>query len=109
MVFLVLKRLFCVGVIFGLVTSCVTRGRNFSSETAWLDENKPNKSQVKKIMGDPYKVGSSNGIPTWTYGYYEHQLFGESSIKELKIYWNKEGTVKTYSFSSSFKQDTAAR
>lgn len=89
-----------------LLISCVTRGKNFSSDTSWLDQNQPSQAQVKEIMGDPYKVGSSNGTPTWTYGYYKHQLFGESSIKELKIYWDKFNKLKTYSFSSSFKSDT---
>lgn len=92
-------------LVFSLV-GCVTRGQNFSSDTSWLDQTRPSQGQVQKIMGPPYKIGSSNGIPTWTYGYYKHQLFGESSIKELKIYWDKSGAVKTYSFSSSFKKDT---
>ena len=84
---------------------CVTRGKNFTSDTAWLDANKPKTSQVQSIMGPPYKVGSSSGIKTWTYGYYKHQLFGESLTKELKLYWNKDLSLKSYSFSSSFPED----
>lgn len=86
--------------------SCITRGENFSSNTKWLDEAKPTQAQVKEIMGTPYKVGTSNGVSTWTYGYYKHQLFGESKIKELKIYWSPESNVKSYSFSSSFPDDS---
>lgn len=86
--------------------SCVTRGQNFSSKTNWLDEAKPSQTQVQQIMGTPYKVGSSNGTPTWTYGYYKHRLFGESQVKELKIYWAPDHKLKGYSFTSSFKEDT---
>lgn len=88
-----------------LMIGCVTRGKNFSSDTAWLDENNPNQSQVHKIMGSPFKVGSSNGTKTWTYGYYKHSLFGESHTKELKIYWKDTKDIKSYSFSSSFPKD----
>ncbi len=88
-----------------LNTSCVTRGQNFSSDTKWLDDTKPSQTQVQSIMGNPYKVGSSDGIATWTYGFYKHRLFGESQIKELKIYWDNEKKVKSYSFSSSFPSD----
>lgn len=89
-------------------TGCVTRGQNFSSDTSWLDKNKPSQEDVRRVMGPPYSVGSSNGIPTWTYGFYKHQLFGESKVKELKIYWDSSKKVKTYSFSSSFPRDTKA-
>lgn len=99
-----MSRLLLVLFSFLVFSGCVTRGENFSSDTSWLDQNKPSKQQVKKIMGDPYKVGSSNGTPTWTYGYYKHRLFGESEIKELKIYWD-EDQLKTFSFSSSFPED----
>ena len=88
------------------LSACVTRGQNFSSDTRWLDQSKPTRTQVRTLMGPPYKVGSSNGIPTWTYGYYKHQLFGDSHVKELKIYWSNDA-IKTYSFSSSFPQDVA--
>lgn len=88
-----------------VLVGCVTRGKNFNSNTSWLDSNKPNATQVETIMGPPFKVGSSNGTKTWTYGYYRHQLFGESLIKELKLYWNQDSSLKSYSFSSSFPED----
>ena len=88
-------------------TGCVTRGRNFSSDTSWLDRNKPDQQQVKSIMGAPFKVGSTSGVRTWTYGYYKHQLFGDSHVKELKIYWDGAQKVKNYAFSSSFPTDVA--
>lgn len=101
-----LIRKICFIILPFAMVGCVTRGQNFSSDTSWLDQTHPSQGQVKKIMGPPYKVGSSNGIPTWTYGFYKHQLFGDSATKELKIYWDKSANVKTYSFSSSFKDDT---
>lgn len=104
-----LKSAFLVGSALFALSSCVTRGENFSSNTKWLDEAKPDQKQVTELLGTPYKVGTSNGVSTWTYGFYKHQLFGESQIKELKIYWTPDHKVKSYSFSSSFPDDAAPK
>ncbi|SMF78838.1 outer membrane protein assembly factor BamE domain-containing protein [Pseudobacteriovorax antillogorgiicola] len=103
-----MKQMFKVavsGLILGtLSTSCVTRGENFSSDYAWIKENKTKKADVQKVLGQPFAVGYSSGRPTWTYGYYKFRLFGESQTKELKLYW-EDDTVDSFSFNSSFKED----
>lgn len=84
--------------------SCVTRGKDFSSDYSWIKEKKTSKDQVSQALGQPSSKGYSSGKPTWTYGYYKFRLFGNSETKELKIYWDGK-IVDSFSFNSSFKAD----
>ena len=93
-----------LGAVLG---GCVTNGRDFKSDTQWIKESKTKKADVQMVLGEPYSVGNSAGRPTWTYGYYHYQLVGKSQQKELKLYWNDDGTVNTFSFNSSFPEDTS--
>ncbi len=84
---------------------CVTRGQDFSSDINWVQKGKTTQPDVEKYLGAPTSVGSSGGIPTWTYGYYDYRLFGESKTKELKFYWGSDLKVQDFSFNSSFPED----
>lgn len=88
-----------------ILASCVTNGREFPSKFDWLKKGKSRYEDVKLMLGDPQYVGSSDGTPSWTYGYYQYKLVGPSYTKELKIYWNQDRTVQSYSFNSSFPSD----
>jgi hypothetical protein len=88
----------------GLQTACVTRGRDFSSDLSWVKKGQTNQGEVTRLLGQPTAVGNTGGVPTWTYGYYDYRLFGDSDTKELKFYWNGE-KVQDFSFNSSFPQD----
>ena len=98
---------FILSSIAVIQLSCVTRGNNFSSSTNWIEANKTTRNQMAQTLGEPFMVGKSSGASTWTYGYYQHKLFGSSTTKELKVYWNSDGTVQNYSFNSSFPEDKA--
>lgn len=94
-------------LVFGFacfLTSCVTRGLNFSSDYSWLKKGTTTKEDVFKVLGEPYLTGNTGGKQTWTYGFYKMRLFGASNTKELKIYW-EDGKLDTYSFNSSFPED----
>ena len=93
---------------FSALSGCVTNGDYFKSETNWIRENQTKQADVRMILGNPYSVGNSQGKPTWTYGFYRYKLFGKSYQKELKFYWNSDGTVSFFSFNSSFPEDTGA-
>jgi outer membrane protein assembly factor BamE (lipoprotein component of BamABCDE complex) len=90
------------------LTGCVTSGTYFGSDTHWIKSNKTTQEDVRRLLGNPFMVGNSGGSPTWTYGYYRYKLVGESFTKELKFYWNADRTVQSYSFNSSFPEDTGA-
>lgn len=87
-------------------SACVTSGKYFGSDTNWIKSNKTSQDDVRGLLGSPFMVGNSGGSPTWTYGYYRYKLLGESFTKELKFYWNQDRTVQSYSFNSSFPEDT---
>ena len=90
----------------GMTSSCVTNGERFSSNVEWIQENVTDKARVRQALGEPYSVGNSGGRETWTYGFYRYRLIGKSYQKELRLYWNADGTVNTFSFNSSFPDDT---
>jgi outer membrane protein assembly factor BamE (lipoprotein component of BamABCDE complex) len=84
---------------------CVTRGREFPSQTDWIKVNKTTKQDVERLLGEPYSVGRNQDNAQWTYGYYKHRIIGESRTKELRFWWNENGTVESFSFNSSFPDD----
>lgn len=100
-------RVAAAALALGLTTTgCVTNGEDFRSEIQWIKEGQTKQTDARMLLGEPYAVGNSGGRPTWTYGYYRYRLFGKSNQKELKLYWNPDGTVSTFSFNSSFPEDT---
>lgn len=88
-----------------VLASCVTNGREFPSRFDWIKKDKTRQEDVKLVLGDPQFVGLSDGLPSWTFGLYKYRLFGNSHTKELKLYWNPNQTVQSWSFSSSFPED----
>ena len=86
-------------------TGCVTQGRGFPSDLSWIKKDKTKQHDVSLLLGVPQATGSSSGVPTWTYTYYQMRFVIENYSKELRLYWNPDGTVKHYSFSTSFPED----
>ena len=100
-----MKRFFIMSALFATLSSCVTSGREFPSRLDWIQKGKTRQNDVKLVLGDPQFVGSSDGTPSWTYGFYRYRLFSPSHTKELKFYWNADKTIQTWSFNSSFPDD----
>lgn len=101
----VLKSLgFCFLFMFSAV-GCVSTGNNFPSRTEWIKKNLTSQKDIRMVLGAPFAVGDSGGILTWTYAYYRYVFPRNSFHKELKFYWNKNQTVKHFSFNSSFPAD----
>ena len=96
--------MFLIGLSFA---GCVTRGHEFPSRFDWIKKGQTRQEDVKLVLGDPQYVGSNDGMPQWTYGYYQYRLFGESSTKELRFYWTSDKIVQSWSFNSSFPNDVA--
>lgn len=90
--------------VCGLQTACVSRGRDYSSDLGWIKKGTTTQSDVTRFLGQPTAVGNTGGVSTWTYGYYDYRLFGDSDTKELKFYWTGD-KVQDFSFNSSFPQD----
>jgi len=98
-----MKTLFLAVMV--VLSSCVTNGKEFPTRFDWIQKGKTRQTDVKLVLGDPQFVGSNDGTPSWTYGYYHYKLFGPSYSKELKLYWSADKTVNSWSFNSSFPDD----
>jgi len=95
-------------MMIAFVGSCVTNGREFNSNMTWIQKGKTKMDDVRLVLGAPQSVGSSSGVPTWTYGYYKYNVFGNGATKEVKFYSNPDQTVNSFSYTSSFPDDVAA-
>lgn len=101
-----MSRLASLALVAFAAAGCVTEGKDFRSETKWIKEGQTKQGDARMLLGEPHSVGNSGGKPTWTYGFYRYKLIGKSTQKELKLYWKPDGTVETFSFNSSFPEDT---
>ena len=94
-------------LVVAAVAACVTKGRNFRADLSWVEKEKTTQKDVRMMLGNPFMVGNSSGVQTWSYGFYHYRIVGRSYVKELKFYWNEDKTVRDYSFQSSFPDDMA--
>lgn len=86
-----------------LSLGCATIGKDFdATRLDWLEARETSKVQVRERLGPPWRVGADAGDQTWTYGYYEYRAMGESNSKDLVIHFAPDGTVKSYTFNTSF-------
>ncbi|WP_186644963.1 hypothetical protein [Fluviispira vulneris] len=88
-----------------LTVSCLTVGTQFPAKVTWIKSDKTTKDEIEKAFGPPFRVGYDSGYRTYSYGYYKYSAFSESQTKDLTIRFNENGTVSSYTFSSSFPED----
>jgi len=90
-------------VIFILVlAACFPVGRDFATfPVEKLQTNFTTKEQVYAAFGEPIEKGSDSGYESWTYYYYLYSVVGPQRQKRLHVIFNRDGTVKDYSFSAS--------
>jgi hypothetical protein len=82
------------------VSGCVYLGRDFA--TAPIQTIKTNTTTQKEIFGyfgEPFRRGLENGYETWTYSYQHYELGQLRDFKDLYVVFNKDNTVRTYSYS----------
>jgi outer membrane protein assembly factor BamE (lipoprotein component of BamABCDE complex) len=101
-----LKRIFLTAFILMAGYGCISVGRPFSSDNlSWIIENQTTKDDIYNELGEPFRVGVDSGKLTWTYGYYKYRLVGSTRTKDLVIYFNKDETVHSYVFNTSFPEE----
>jgi hypothetical protein len=59
---------------------------------------------VRKLLGDPWRVGLQNSMQTWTYGEYKYYLFNPAETRDLVIRF-QNGLVKSFTFNSTNHDD----
>jgi hypothetical protein len=57
------------------------------------------------MFGEPWRTGLEDGQRTWTYGYYKYNLLGASQTRDLVVRFDDAGTVRSYTFNSTYPED----
>jgi SmpA / OmlA family len=84
-------------------TGCLAVGRNFvSAPVSGMAKGVTTKAEVEQLFGAPFRRGIDDGYDSWSYLYNRWSLFGEARTKDLYIVFNKDGTVRSYTFNSNF-------
>ena len=87
-------------LILMFLTGCLYYGRDFvATPVKNIQNNVTNQRDIFNNFGEPYRKGLENGYETWTYSY-NYWEFGQlRESRELYVVFNKDNTVRSYSFS----------
>jgi hypothetical protein len=88
-----------------LFSSCVSVGNKFTGDINNIKIGVTTRQEIENNFGSPFKVGIDNGLKSYNYLYLKNELFSDPQKKELLLMFNENGTVNSYSFYSSFKND----
>jgi len=94
--------LFC-SLIF--LCSCTTIGNQFASDFKNIKINSMSRNEIESIFGFPFKAEFLFGMKTYFYRYAKISPFSDLKFKELKIHFNSDETVNSYTYSSNFTKD----
>jgi outer membrane protein assembly factor BamE (lipoprotein component of BamABCDE complex) len=94
-----LRRL-CLLSLVVFLSGCVTVGRDFPTfPMEKLQASVTTKDEVYAAFGEPIDRGTDTGYETWIYHYYVRSIFGRQDEKRLVVIFNRDGTLRHYSFS----------
>jgi hypothetical protein len=83
------------------LSGCFTVGRDFAATPVRnIQNNVTTQSEVFANFGEPVRRGLENGLETWTYSYNYYQFGQLRDSKELHVIFNKDETVRSYSFTA---------
>jgi SmpA / OmlA family len=63
-----------------------------------IQNNRTTQQEIFADFGEPVRRGLENGFETWAYSYQYYELGQLRDSKELNIVFNKDKTVRSYSF-----------
>ena len=90
-----------VGIIL-LPGGCGTAGKSFdTSKVESIVNGTSTRSDIKKMFGEPFKIGIQNGQPIWVYEDHYYSIIREETSKDLIIIFSPDGIVQSYQFMSS--------
>jgi hypothetical protein len=93
----------CILILWVVIftSGCMTIGRDFATAPVGsIKENVTTQREIFSYFGEPYKKGRENGYETWSYLYNYWELGQLRDSKELTVVFNKDNTVRGYSFNS---------
>ena len=81
------------------LSGCIYYGRNFSTTSVKnITNNVTRQRDIFTDFGEPDRRGLENGYETWTYSYQYYEMGQLRESKELYVVFDKDNTVKSYSF-----------
>ena len=90
-----------VGIIL-ISNGCGTVGKSFNtSKVESIVNGITTRSDIKKMFGEPFKIGVQNGQPIWVYEDNYYSIIREGTSKDLIIIFSLDGIVQSYQFMSS--------
>ena len=90
-----------VGIIL-MSNGCGTVGKSFNtSKVESIVSGITSRSDIKKMFGEPFKIGIQNGQPIWVYEDHHYSIIRKETSKDLIIIFSPDGIVQSYQFMSS--------
>ena len=90
-----------VGIVL-ISNGCGTVGKSFNaSKVETIVNGTTTQSDIKKMFGEPFKIGIQNGQPIWVYEDHHYSIIREETSKDLIIIFDPNGIVQSYQFMSS--------
>lgn len=84
-----------------LISGCVYLGRDFpAAPVKSIENNVTAQREIFNYFGEPERRGLENGYETWTYSYNYYEMGQLRDSKELYVVFNKDNTVRSYSFTA---------
>jgi len=92
-----------IAVMMGwlVFSGCLYMGRDFvTTPVKSIENNVTTQREIFGYFGEPIRKGLENGYETWTYSYQYYELAQLRESKELNVVFNKDNTVRSYSFTA---------
>lgn len=91
----------CYLVLVIMLSGCVSYGRDFgTSPVRNIQTNVTTQKEIFGFFGEPVRKGLENGNESWTYSYHYYEFGQLRDSKELYIVFNKDTSVRSYSFTA---------
>ena len=92
-----------------LLAGCMTMGKPFrATQVPLIEAGKTSSADLRAMFGEPQRTGLDDGDATETWLHYKLRLFGAQDTKDLYVRYGKDMRVKSYSFNSTFPEDSEA-
>ena len=97
-----LIRLISIVAVVLILSGCGNVGKDFNtSKVESIVNGTTTQSDIKKLLGKPFKTGIQNGQPIWVYENHNYSIISKNKSKDLMITFDPVGIVKSYQFMSS--------
>ena len=97
-----MRRMLSGLLLAALVAGCFSVGTPFDSQrVSQITIGTTTRDQVRSQFGAPWRTGLEDGDQTWTYGRYVYSLLAPARTADLKIRFDHNGVVSSYTFSET--------